>query len=899
MICPRRAAAMKNPGTGVTIGASLVLVVALAGWASVQASVVRQLTDTKSAYPRPGVLDDAGTMVITNVPTNQLGGNPLQRWQIFKFDAATGAGQQLTDLRQGVSDGSAAVSVSDDGLWIAFISSSDPLGSNHDGSPEVFVMLTNGSGLAQVTSDPAPNAGTVSALAMSGSANRIVYVSNSNPLGTNAAHVDQVFVVDRNGANLRQLTSTTTLTAMGYSLSMSDDGQRIAFWSRADLTGGNADLGYEVFVILADGTGLRQLTSASSSTYASQSPFVSGNGAKVTFESKGDLLPTGNADHSFEVFVVNWDGTGLAQLTNANSRDSRYPSITDNGLTVTFMSNRTVGASNPDGNDEVWKIQSDGTGSALLTSTSFYPNAAYGPPIVSGSGNRCAFVYNGTLPPSTLNPDAGPELYVRDLSGGFSRQLTVTTQLYSYAPSITNDGSRVIFLSNANPFGTNASHTEEIFRVQADGSDLVQITSSLDAYAPAISPDGSLITFVSNEDPTGENFDGSAELFVMNVDGTGLRQLTDDAGSFANTYYSDIAANNSVIVFYSSNNVTGQNADGSTEIFSIQPDGTNARQLSNAVGYNAYFPQVDAAGVWVVFAHFGDLTGGNPDHSQEIFRVRTDGTGLQQISSDPTRHSSFPDISAAGDLIAYVSGGDPFGTNPEHNLELFLWKSSTGVSQQLTFTDKGSTTRCSISPNGAYIYFYSSAEIVEEDDDYAYDLYRYAVATASFERVGARHNIEVLAKPLAFQVYTPAVDGTGTRVAVSTEGDLTGENGDRLEEVWLIDRAAQPRIQVSRTLPTLVSWDHESGPIRYDLIRGSVSAMGPGPGTVNLGPTVCLDNDSPVNENFGHEDPVGPAPGAAFFYAYRGSDGLDVGPGSYGVGSNNGQRVPTSGDCTP
>ena len=77
-----------------------------------QAGTVRQLTDQKGRTiggGSPGTtgisgaasLDDAGTTVYVNAVTNQLGGNPEHRFQIFRFDAATGAGQQITSLPRG------------------------------------------------------------------------------------------------------------------------------------------------------------------------------------------------------------------------------------------------------------------------------------------------------------------------------------------------------------------------------------------------------------------------------------------------------------------------------------------------------------------------------------------------------------------------------------------------------------------------------------------------------------------------------------------------------------------------------------------------------------------------------------------------------------------------------
>src|SRR5262245_56471686 len=63
-----------------------------------QAGTVRQLTDQKATAIGAANLDDAGTAVYVNASTNQLGGNPDHRFQIFRYDASTGAGQQITSF---------------------------------------------------------------------------------------------------------------------------------------------------------------------------------------------------------------------------------------------------------------------------------------------------------------------------------------------------------------------------------------------------------------------------------------------------------------------------------------------------------------------------------------------------------------------------------------------------------------------------------------------------------------------------------------------------------------------------------------------------------------------------------------------------------------------------------
>jgi hypothetical protein len=84
------------------------------------------------------------------------------------------------------------------------------------------------------------------------------------------------------------------------------------------------------------------------------------------------------------------------------------------------------------------------------------------------------------------------------------------------------------------------------------------------------------------------------------------------------------------------------------------------------------------------------------------------------------------------------------------------------------------------------------------------------------------------------------------------------------------------------------------------VIRGDVDNLAPGTaGSVNLGPVVCLENDSPDSNTLGFEDPVQPPPGHAFFFIYRGSRGLNYGPGSWGQSSNGSERAPGTGVCAP
>ncbi len=128
----------------------------------------------------------------------------------------------------------------------------------------------------------------------------------------------------------------------------------------------------------------------------------------------------------------------------------------------------------------------------------------------------------------------------------------------------------------------------------------------------------------------------------------------------------------------------------------------------------------------------------------------------------------------------------------------------------------------------------------------------------------------------------------------------TNLNFDENGQLWHVDFDAPARIHPGKGAPTLVSWDVEPSPVRYDVIRGDLANLQPGgPGEVDLGPVVCIEDDSPDNDTLSYEDALQPTPGQTLFYIHRGSHGLLAGPGSYDLASDGSVRVPAFGDCQP
>jgi Tol biopolymer transport system component len=846
--------------------------------------LVRQLTSEPTTVAAPGALDDAGTFVYTGSSADLLGTNPGHAFQIWRFAAATGAPAQVTNDPRGVA---AVVSVSDDGTWLAFASPADPLGTNPDRSLELFVMRSDGTEIAQLTSDPAPNAGSVGSVVLSGDGSRVVFTANTDPLGTNPSNRTELFVIDRTGANLRQLTQT--VSGAPGSVGIGDDGTRIVFAHSGDLLGTNADLGGEIYAILADGTGLRQLTDTPE-PYDASAPSFAGNGSRIAFQSNADPFGT-NPNHWTEIFAIDWAGTGLRQVTRTTTvlgitgdPTSQAPSITDDGQTIVYFSNQSAifPPVNLDGNFEVFKIRFDGTNRVALTSSALDAGSVL--PIVAGGGGRIAYYDVGT----TI------EFRAMDGSGGGKVTLAPFDLKFLAEPDVSPDGARAVFTRSTGLFGG-----AQVWKVETDGTGYSQVTTlaSGSASAPTVADGGQTIVFAADSDPTGGNSDLSSEIFSIAADGSGVMQLTSAAsGSSANPV---AAQGGTKVVFDSDADLTGGNADASREIFVVDRSGLAVVQLTNGpAGTTSRNPRIDDAGSWVVFESNADLDGGNPDGSYEIWRVRTDATGLQRITGDPVVGASSPDIAADGSLISFSTSADPLGTNPEGNAEVFVFEPAISALRQLTEFATGSSGGARMSRDGAWVVFSSNAPVFETDPDDPTDLYRVPSAGGAVERigglrVGALGGVGTL---LGGGGGAAAADTTGDLSVFSGIDDFTLGNPDGLSEVWAIDREGVPMFAVGKDSPTILRWSVESGPVRYDAIRGDVANLRFLGSEVDLGPVVCLENDSPDTDTVGFGDSEEPLPGQVFFFLYRGSQGLSAGPGSYGTSRDGRERVAGT-DC--
>jgi Tol biopolymer transport system component len=205
---------------------------------------------------------------------------------------------QITNTTQDV--GSFQPSISSDGTRIAFYSNGDLTGGN----TETF-LWTLGSGFTQIT---ATTVGENTARSINADGTRIALLSSSDLTPGIPGNLDgnrEVFLWTQ-GSGFTQITNTTGGGAAATSISA--DGTRIAFESSNDITPGipgNADGNPEIF-LWTQSTGLTQLTNSTGGG-SNDDPAINTDGTRIAFSSDRDLTG-GNADHGYEIFLATCSG---------------------------------------------------------------------------------------------------------------------------------------------------------------------------------------------------------------------------------------------------------------------------------------------------------------------------------------------------------------------------------------------------------------------------------------------------------------------------------------------------------------------------------------------------------------------------------------------------------------
>jgi TolB protein len=265
-------------------------------------------------------------------------------------------------------------------------------------------------------------------------------------------------------------------------------------------------------------------------------------------------------------------------------------------------------------------------------------------------------------------------------------------------------------------FVGNQSGSFQLYTMNADGTNMVQITNlaptALETWTPDFSPDGKRLTFCYGALDSSGNL--VTEIYVMNIDGSNLVQLTHD-GLF--DCASRWSPDGSHIVFMKQSARTGRGV-----VTTMLPDGSDQKALSTdlwGVFRSGYTPdgnhilwETQEAGfvsvLWIMNSDGTDqqritrapLKAGEPSAPAKddvvfinnqnspaviptaIFKMKLDGSDVRQLTQlVGTSHDVYPNFSPSHSKIVFASDR----LSGEGNLDIFTMNSDgTGLTRVAT-----------------------------------------------------------------------------------------------------------------------------------------------------------------------------------------------------------------------
>jgi TolB protein len=299
-----------------------------------------------------------------------------------------------------------------------------------DDAGDIFRMRLNGTDVENVTESPS----RYSALRLSPDGTKVLFYSDRESCY-------DVWTMDVDGTELRQLTGVDTNERCNYAPQWSPDGSKIAFYSSRNVTLG---LGWEAYVMNADGTGVVEVGGNPSTDNGTNTDMVHG------WSPDGRVVLLSDRDGTKRTYLVNPDGTGLDHFADGYVMPYWSPDGSEFVIQVEAVEDDM----------DLYVVGSDGGDALNVTSDPGWDAVSrWSPTPWSPDGEMLAFVSTRT---------GNWDIYTVNADGSGLKNVTdhpAFDQSLHWSPG----GTRFLFSSDR-------SGNREIYVANADGTGVVKLT---------------------------------------------------------------------------------------------------------------------------------------------------------------------------------------------------------------------------------------------------------------------------------------------------------------------------------------------------------------------------------------------------------------------------------------
>ena len=682
---------------------------------------------------------------------------------------------------------------------------------------------------------------------------------------------------------------------------------------------GDANGNEDVF-LFERATGTNTLVShvgGASGNGASNEPLLSGDGSWVVFMSAATNLVGGsdtNAQSDVFLYSSSSDTVTLVSHavgspTTAGDNRSSAPTVADDGSWVSYLSRSTdlVSATDANGRDDVFLFE-QATGQNTLvshtaSSTSTAGDRRSDTPALAA--NAAAVFFQSEATDLVADVTYGPtvSVFFHDRATGVNEavsrvdfgQLPFTANALSSAPSLSDDGRFVTFLSEALdlvPDQQDVRETQDVFfydsltgRVtlvsHVPGSSVMTGTQEEDhdpLDRPVISGDGEFVVFQSFAPDLvgGSDTNDDPDLFLWERATGAVSLISHAAGSMttaANNISGDAAINTdgTHVVFETRATDLGFTEDNFSDDIYLWERATGTLTLvSHAFGSattgSSYSrdPVISGDGSIVSFISFSNnLVSGLSDINlgPDVYSWEASNGLVRLVGHIPGSTTDTPDdfgsgepvVSRDGAWVAFKSNSDELvpGIDTNSGFDIYLWERASGLVRLVSHVPGAPSTAGNnwsddavISDNGAYITFTSrstdlQAGITDSNNDY--DIYQWHRASGTATLIS-----HVEGAPLTAGNGTssePTMSGDGAWVAYKSFATnlIIGSDTNGSTDVFRWDRAGDDTTLVSHKLGAITT-------------AGSVSNSSPMVSHSGAFVTFASRSDDLVAEDYGNTD---------------------------------------------